>query len=403
MNTPWRLPWLAALMVACGGSGTSGMAGGGASGTDGGGGTGAGTADGGGGDGATPSDGSTTDAGGPTAHCSAYIACTAATTPAGLGAVIATYGNDGTCYAAAEASLCDDACKTGLVAAHRAFPSVGACNYCATSADCPAALPACDVSVETCVGCVTSADCHDADLPVCDAAEQRCVRCLEDSDCTSGDGRACAPGGDRCVECTKDEHCASPTPRCDLTSNACVGCMLDADCASSPSGHKCLPLLKRCGCGPLGGGCNAGQLCEGGQCCTPDCAGRQCGKSNSLGCGGDDQYACGSCPGGGTCTSSGSCNDLGATCTPATSQCYAGEACRFLPSKQGYVCLVDASGDACSNQYQCAVTARVSDSFECRAGTCRAFCLTPADCASGKCEAGAVPISPSSPGVCSAP
>ncbi|HPY17171.1 MAG TPA: hypothetical protein PLM08_05820 [Polyangiaceae bacterium] len=340
-------------------------------------------------------------AAGVSAICEAYIACTAKTTPAGLGTVIATYGEKGTCWATGQAEMCESACKVGVVTVHKAFPGVEECNLCSESADCPPSIRACDSQAGRCVTCLSDSDCPSSDAPACDISTHTCVACLQDHHC-DGMTPVCNAAARRCVRCLTDDHCPADAHRCDTSTNQCLECIEDKDCAGSSKGAICLPMVRRCGCGLLGKGCAPSQLCEESVCCTPDCGTAVCGPSHTYGCGSDNPYACGVCPNKGTCNQ-GACSDLGVECDPKASACYAGERCSFSVKTKDYRCLRDAEDKDCNNIYACHVLAGDEGAYVCTNSRCRPHCLTASDCTSGHCEEWGVPISPSSPGVCTLP
>jgi hypothetical protein len=386
---------LALLTAACGSGSSSPGGAGGAAGSDGGQVGPDAAAD------VLPADSSADSSAGTSDACAAYIACTAETTPAGLDTLLVTYGEDGSCWAAGDPDLCEKACRAGLVSAHMAFPTVEACNVCWTSTDCPPAQPACDTTANRCVGCVSDLDCGHADRPACETSSHTCVACTSQTHC-SGAAPVCDPAAHQCVRCLDNSDCYGDTPVCDPTAKQCFECLSDDDCANSTKGQKCdVVFTHQCGCG-LFGDCGAGRLCEQGTCCTPDCGSAVCGPSNTIGCGSDNPYACGVCPNNGTCYQ-GACSDLGKECTPATSQCYDGEACFFNSEAQSYTCLTDVAGEDCNNVYSCNVAAHGSGTYVCPAGKCRPHCLSATECASGICESWGAPVSPSTPGVCTLP
>ncbi len=139
--------------------------------------------------------------------CDAYLACAAEVEPAGLAAILAAYGKDGSCWAQGNASLCEDACRAGIVALHKIAPGSAVCNRCSANADCPTAQPACDTSSGKCAECGADNDCKDATKPACDVSTHTCVTC------------------------TGNTHCSSPAkPVCDAAAKACVGCLSSSDC-----------------------------------------------------------------------------------------------------------------------------------------------------------------------------
>jgi hypothetical protein len=70
--------------------------------------------------------------GGPQGICASYVSCATATNPEGFGAVVSTYGSDGSCWkgSAELAAQCDAACKTGLQKTLEGYPYGGAPKEC---------------------------------------------------------------------------------------------------------------------------------------------------------------------------------------------------------------------------------------------------------------------------------
>jgi len=226
---------------------------------------------------------------------------------------------------------------------------------------------------------------------VCDTTAPNCPA---DRDCT---GRECGPDpvcGTSCGTCSGSETC-NASGRCDCTPNcsgrecgsdgcggscgSCSGsetcnasgtCVPGTDpCSSSSSCSACTP---RGGCGwcqstgvcvsgissgPTSGTCGDWRWTPG-DCCTPNCSGRECGSD---GCGG----SCGSCSGSETCNSSGRCES---TVSCGNGRCDSGETCATCPADcgAGDGCLPGSSGP-CSNS--CGAGTRICDS-SCRWGTC---------------------------------
>jgi hypothetical protein len=339
----------------------------------------------------------------PSALCSAYIRCVAETTPSGLAATMAAYGEGGTCWETGDHALCETGCHTGIVALHKAFFTVEACNFCSGSMDCPFSKPACDTDVERCVECMADPDCSDSSKPACETSKSVCVPCTSNDHC-SWPMPICMTTVNQCRRCLDSSHCSSDAPVCDPVANECFECLADKDCAQSDKGHRCDPVTRRCGCG-LFGDCGPGRLCEGGACCTPSCGNAVCGASWSLECGYENEYACGVCPNGGQCFQ-GACSYIGIPCTPGNTDCGAGNSCVYNVTSQSYVCLADIAGVQCSNVYNCYVAALGEGSHICSpANVCRPYCLQASDCASGVCEPWSYDgsITPTSPGVCKVP
>lgn len=193
-------------------------------------------------------------------QCEAYIACTAETSPAGLGVVLAAYGADGNCWKQGSPSLCEDACAKGIKDALQAFPKAEACNQCATSADCPSSLPACDPSSQRCVRCLSDSECKGTDNPACDPATHTCVACTSDLHCPDKlEGKGfCDTGTNTCVGCQNSSHCSGTFFICDATSKSCRWCQENSEC---PAG---LCFLGSCTCNQQGD-CPAGLSCQQAQ------------------------------------------------------------------------------------------------------------------------------------------
>jgi formylglycine-generating enzyme required for sulfatase activity len=129
-------------------------------------------------------------------------------------------------------------------------------------------------SNETCTADGACACSHIECAGACCAADEICV-----------DGACCNPDcGDR--NCGMDPVCGT---------ESCGECDETASC-NADTGH-CECLFETCDdvC------CLEGEVCNAGECCVPDCAGRECGSN---GCGG----TCGpDCPMGESCTVEGRC------------------------------------------------------------------------------------------------
>ncbi|MFN8674827.1 MAG: hypothetical protein U0Z70_00490 [Thermomicrobiales bacterium] len=142
----------------------------------------------------------------------------------------------------------------------------------------------------------------------------------------NGGGRG-GVGADQCVatggDCTQDSDCC--TSNC--FNFACAA--LVHQCSAGSTTNPCRPPAKGCagdqcchGALSCNDGCcsgDANQCNPEGNCCVPNCAGRQCGDD---GCG--EGGTCGSCPGGSTCNATtGQCTrpcDVCPTCTFTTIQ-----------------------------------------------------------------------------------
>jgi Cys-rich repeat protein len=205
-------------------------------------------------------------------------------------------------------------------------------------------------------GCGGSCEC---DLPNDQCQNDVCV-------CTpSCAGKEC--GSDGCGSSCPDtcgslEHCEDNLCVCDYAD--CLGtCCADGDVCNLGTGQCCTPQCsgKECGpdgCGHTCGSCLSNEVCQDGTCvCVPDCAGKECGDD---GCGNSCPNTCSAgqvchdyqcctphCSGecgddgcGGSCGSCGTnetCNDFGwcecayeecnGTCCPSGDKCYQGACC----------------------------------------------------------------------------
>jgi hypothetical protein len=269
--------------------------------------------------------------------CSAYVDCVSVTTPEGLGAILATYGANGSCFSTASDETCGVACLTGLQNTRLTHPSEG-----------------------------------------------RCPACFEDAHCATfaGGGSACDQASGTCVECTSDRHCGGATPACRSQSHTCVECTRTDHCPGGTcdlSSFTCQEIEPPCepeSCGEikaawLGGG-------------SPTWI---CGPSPSAACPGAT-VDCGSCTRGACEEMSSSrlnrCSLVGTTCTPGMSgACLRDEVCTYRPADQGYFCAYDIRGSRCvygGDSYRC------DDRFSCDGanlvndGICRAYCLSSTDC-----------------------
>jgi hypothetical protein len=382
------------LCLGCGsgsGDGTLGATDGGADSSTGGG---AGTA---GGDAAADAASSST------AACDAYIACVAQTTPAGLDAILAAYGKDGSCWAQGDPELCSDACRTGTVAAHKAFPGVEACNVCSTSSDCPVSVPACDAAASRCVECASDGDCKDNALPACDISKHACVACTQSGHCLDPARPVCDAASATCVGCASNADCGGfAGPVCDPSTKQCRGCQVDSECASGACNQgvcaqcktdaqcgaatphctangRCIECLSDTECGA--GVCTLAGTCCGKTACAT--AGAECGQTIDLACL-LSPISCAACEAGNVCLKN-HCEPAPAkTCT--TSNC--SQRCTYVPENNAYECLPlfpsCSSTKPCDQGFYC-------ERFEVNGTTyhqCRVQCLDDDDCArtSGRCK-----------------
>lgn len=411
---------LLAVCAACG----SGSGSGGGAGIDGGAGSGGSLAFGGGSAGNAGTSGSggpagfggsagAEDAGAPPSACEAYIACVAETTPAGLAAVLAAYGKTGSCWQQGDLALCEQACHSGIVAAHKAFPEAQACNRCDTSADCPSTAPACDTTAHRCVECVSSADCGGGSEPACDTVTQTCVACMGNGDCPNPNQPACDTTTHSCVQCTNNSQCDPfMGPVCDPATHKCRQCAMDSECTAGVcAGGVCTECKNdaQCSgakphCGSMGfciacvndSECAPG-VCSFGSCCGVNaCAnnGVKCGSTVDLGCI-FQPISCGVCSAQNLCVN-GDCKPK-PTNTCVAASC-ASKKCGYFPEKNAYDCIAGASyctdTKACDAGYKCAKTTVNGSNYY----TCQNYCVTNADCTNTKtCQPS---NGPNSYGVC---
>ena len=198
----------------------------------------------------------------------------------------------------------------------------------------------------------------------CDLPNDQCQNgvCVCTPSCA---GKECGDdgcGGSCPDTCGSLEHCEDYQCVCDYVD--CLGtCCPDGDVCNLGTGQCCTPQCsgKECGpdgCGHTCGSCLSNEVCQDGTCvCVPDCTGKECGDD---GCGGSCPDTCSSgqvcydyqcctphCPGecgddgcGGSCGSCGTnetCNDFGwcecayeecgGTCCPAGDKCYQDACC----------------------------------------------------------------------------
>jgi hypothetical protein len=196
--------------------------------------------------------------------CSLYVNCMSKTTPAGMAAILAAYGPQGSCWANAQtAATCDQACVAGLGQERKTAQFVPDCPLCATDADCVGDTPAC-----------SSGTCACAPL-----------------------GHACADNAACCSGGCNDGHCGCPSG-----ATACNG-----SCARTDSDTS--------NCGECGHACAKGESCVSGQCkCLDTCNACRNACTSSYHCGtgisGDDipQGDCGTTAYAGGAFSSWTCN-----------------------------------------------------------------------------------------------
>ena len=151
-------------------------------------------------------------------------------------------------------------------------------------------------------------------------------------------------GGD--CKCSPNEFCGADTCECIFhpCSNGCCafgqkchgGQCCTADCVGKQCGDD--------GCGGECPGCPQGMECDDGQCvCQPDCAGRDCGPD---GCGGTCTPGC---SGALYCSAQGTCECAvvlcGGSCCSAGQICANGQCC--APSCAGKNCGADGCGADC--------------------------------------------------------
>jgi len=284
----------------------------------------------------------------PREICKSFLACTAAVIPEGLLPAAQTYGADGVCWKTLDEAACGKACLSSMQKMHKAYPSQAACLECIGAADCP-----------------------DPRAAFC--AANRCVQCRSKSDCPSSQP-ACLSSG-QCGPCARDSDCGGATPVCDYGT-----CAL---------------------CAP-GRGCGAGQVCTASRsCCTPKkCSADLCGSQYD-GCGGS--LSCGACKSGMTCFD-GKCSTVGQLCTPAVTQCSAGQVCAYDAWSQKYRCAFNAAGKGCTDPGGGMDTCGVAitdpstglsylplQAFDCQGGKCVETCLA----SSGYCGSGGTCKKPS--------
>jgi uncharacterized repeat protein (TIGR01451 family) len=304
-------------------------------------------------------------------------------------------------------------------------PTTVVVDECATSADCPAMKPACDVttSPKTCVQCVVDGDCGGAmSGKVCDVTAHacidgcrgaggngcatpavctsmdatigQCVECLVDVTCGGAlSGKVCDAATDKCVDgcrgmggngCPTGDECTSM----DASIGQCVACLSDADCGGVMSGKVCDVAAHTCGdgCRGMGGnGCPTNAHCTSmdtsvGQCVAclqdTDCGGNGSGKVCDAttdtcvdGCRGTSE---GICPTGQSCTSM---DQTIGKCVACLTDAECGGA------MSGKVCdlTTDQCVDGCRGTGNGCPTGKACTSTNATIGQCVA-CLTDADC-----------------------
>jgi len=188
----------------------------------------------------------------------------------------------------------------------------------------------CDAGKETCVDCPQ--DCGACQGSCCTAHQnpgcsnldvQKCVCEMDSYCCTNSWDGICAGEADQCGSCNGNCCQANATPGCDdETIEECV-CQFDDYCCNVKWDASCVMAVESYGCGKCSiipgcgdGKCNQmmGETCETcpqdcGDCCIPNCWGKQCGDD---GCGG----SCGTCPPNQTCNQLGQCtSSQGLSCS----------------------------------------------------------------------------------------
>lgn len=128
-------------------------------------------------------------------------------------------------------------------------------------------------------------------------AADGCVATPEVPGCNGCACEACVCEADAwCCENEWDGLCVSECVE------DCAGDFCLANCGNGTCDDDGIETCDTC---PADCGCPVGQICEWGECCQPDCTGKQCGYD---GCGG----SCGECPEGSLCTLENQCE----VCTP---------------------------------------------------------------------------------------
>jgi len=347
--------------------------------------------------------------------CTMYIECVSQTTPAGLDAVLAAYGKNGSCWAEGNIALCENACRAGTVAAHKAY-GAEACNYCDVAADCPGSKPGCDSASHRCVECMADGDCKQQGKPACNSAARTCVPCTSDVHCANGPSPRCDSATSSCVQCLDNSDCAmTGYPVCDSSTRHCRGCQTDAECSPGVCNNggcsQCkvntdCPANKPV-CGPQGVciACEQDSDCPGGGICNTlmgKCCGATACADKAAECGWAIDPACPlfpiDCAG---CSSGNWCVDT--KCQPAPAKTCSDASCPgdcgFVPENKAYECIYHSSSctktTPCDPGYKCT---EVQNSVTLEwYWTCFRYCLTNADCVGGTCK----PLTgPSTVGTC---
>jgi hypothetical protein len=182
-------------------------------------------------------------------------------------------------------------------------------------------------------------------------------------------------------------QCSTTGSVCEQNSDCCTNNCFNFACANKVT--QCSDGGVTTPCRPPANGCAGAQCCHGsvscnegccpgsanqcnpaGNCCVPNCAGRQCGDD---GCGNGE--TCGNCNPGQTCNeTTGQCT--GPTCNPESCPdgCCQGAAC-VLPEQQ--------TNQTCGgNGAACAACGVGGVGGVCRSGACHA-CSSDAECGAG--------------------
>ena len=335
--------------------------------------------------------------------CKLYIECVSQTTPAGLDAVLAAYGKNGSCWDEGDASLCENACRAGTIAANKAF-GAEACNYCDTPADCPSSKPGCDSAAHRCVECSSDADCKQQGKRACNVSSHVCVACTSDAHCANSASPRCDTAVATCVQCLDNADCAmTGSPVCDVSTHHCRNCQTDAECSPGvcnngycsqcKSNSDCPSNKPVCSPQSICVGCQQDSDCNGGVCNT--LMGKCCGATACADSAAECGWAvdpvcplfpidCASCASGNWCVDS-KCEPAPVkTCSDSTCS---GD-CGFVPEKKAYECINHYSSctktTPCDPGYKC-VEMQSQVTYEWY-WTCVRYCLTDADCPGGTCK-----------------